>query len=271
MSTSTCMKCSAPVSPSDHFCGSCGHDLRGTTDEVRTVIHPSPGVDGWDSTQLNEQTIIQNLQKGMSGEGGDWASEFGMDLSSEQREETVIAIDVSGSMSEKLADGEMKIEAAKQAAITFLNKKLALDAMDRVAVIAFNHEARILVPMVGLCDRRKELIQGILSLRPGGGTHLHNAAASSQKALNPQPGIVSRLEWLTDGNGTDPRAKAQELKDAGVVIDIIGIGPDPSEVNEDLLRETASIIQGQVRYQFLSDRKTVIDHYGTLGHKSCVR
>jgi hypothetical protein len=271
MSTSTCMKCSAPVSPSDHFCGSCGHDLRGIAEEAKTVIHSSPEAVPWSSTQQLEQTIIQNLEKGMSGEGGDWVSEFGMDLSSEQREETVIAIDVSGSMSEKLADGTMKIEAAKQSAITFLNKKTALDRMDRVALVAFNHEAHILVPMVGLCDRRRELIQGILSLRPGGGTHLHNAAATAQKALNPRPGIVSRLELLTDGNGTDPRAKAQELKDAGVVIDIIGIGPDPSEVNEDLLRETASTIQGQVRYQFLSDRKTVIDHYGTLGHKSYVR
>lgn len=271
MSTNRCTRCSAPVSGDDRFCGRCGHDLKSTHGEAKTVIHPSPGAVDWDSTQLREETIIQNLQKGMSGEGGDWASEFGMDLSSEQREETGILIDVSGSMSEKLADGTMKIEAAKQSAITFLNKKLALDASDRVAVVAFNHEGRILVPMVGLCDRRRELTQGILSLNPGGGTHLHNAAATAQKALNPRPDIVSRLLWLTDGNGVDPRAKAQELKDAGVVIDIIGIGPDPSEVNEDLLRETASVIQGQVRYQFLSDRKTIIDHYGTLGHKSCVQ
>ena len=83
--------------------------------------------------------------------------------------------------------------------------------------------------------------------------------------------VVRRIVLLTDGEGGDPLAMADELKSRGVVIDCIGIGPEPSKVNESLLRQVASVIQGQCRYRFIKDSRTLIQHYTMLAGKTAVR
>jgi hypothetical protein len=83
-------------------------------------------------------------------------------------------------------------------------------------------------------------------------------------------GAVKRIILLTDGDhrGDDnPVTIATRLKDAGVIVDCIGIGGNPGAVNERLLKEIASRnSDGSVRYCFIGDRETLIRKYQTLAH-----
>lgn len=57
--------------------------------------------------------------------------------------------------------------------------------------------------------------------------------------------VVRRIILLTDGQGGYPLQTAESLKQRGVVIDAIGVGDQPSDVDEKLLRAVASVVQGE--------------------------
>jgi len=61
---------------------------------------------------------------------------------------------------------------------------------------------------------------------------------------------------------------AEDLKARGVVIDVIGIGDQPDNVDEKLLRKVASVIDGETRYQFIKDQQTLVSQMTALGNKT---
>ena len=73
---------------------------------------------------------------------------------------------------------------------------------------------------------------------------------------------------LTDGehNGSEsPQPVADRLKNAGVVIDCIGIGGTPADVDEQMLKTIASHNpDGTIRYCFIGDQQALIRKYETL-------
>ena len=78
-----------------------------------------------------------------------------------------------------------------------------------------------------------------------------------------------RIVLLTDGyhnTGRDPLPIAKELKGAGVCIDCIGIGGEPSDVDEDLLKAIASTHADGVtpRYAFIGDKADLIQRFEEL-------
>ena len=81
-------------------------------------------------------------------------------------------------------------------------------------------------------------------------------------------GELKRIILLTDGehNGSEsPQLVADRLKNAGVVIDCIGIGGTPTDVDEQLLNTIASRnSDGTIRYCFIGDQQTLIRKYETL-------
>jgi hypothetical protein len=83
-------------------------------------------------------------------------------------------------------------------------------------------------------------------------------------------GCVRRIIFLTDGDyneGGSPLKTAQRLKNAGVVIDCIGIGGSPGDVKEEKLNEIASQNNdGSIRYCFIGDEKELIRKYESLAH-----
>ncbi len=83
-------------------------------------------------------------------------------------------------------------------------------------------------------------------------------------------GVVRRIILLTDGQGGNPLWTADDLKSHGVIIDVIGVGKNPSVVNEKLLRKVASVIQGESRYRFIKNAKGLVEHYTTLSGKTAV-
>jgi len=81
-------------------------------------------------------------------------------------------------------------------------------------------------------------------------------------------GTIKRIILLTDGEhlGDDnPVRIATRLKDAGVIIDCIGIGGTPQNVDEKLLKQIASRnFDGSIRYCFIGDQETLIRKYNSL-------
>jgi hypothetical protein len=91
----------------------------------------------------------------------------------------------------------------------------------------------------------------------------------AERALGvPRSGIVQRVVMLTDGQGGEPLTTAERLKSCGVVIDVIGVGDSPSNVNEPLLKKVASFIDGELHYRFIKDHQSLIAHYTQLAHKT---
>ncbi len=81
-------------------------------------------------------------------------------------------------------------------------------------------------------------------------------------------GELKRIILLTDGehNGSEsPQPVADRLKNTGVVIDCIGIGGTPTDVDEQLLNTIASRnSDGTIRYCFIGDQQALIRKYETL-------
>jgi len=81
---------------------------------------------------------------------------------------------------------------------------------------------------------------------------------------------LRRLVLLSDGGhneGKSPLSLASRIKNAGVVIDCIGIGGTPDDVDEDLLQKIASRnSDGSIRYCFIGDQQELIKKYENLAH-----
>ena len=82
--------------------------------------------------------------------------------------------------------------------------------------------------------------------------------------------ITKRIILLTDGEhlgDDDPTNIATRLKKAGVIIDCIGIGGSPRDVDEKLLKQIASRNpDGSIRYCFIGDQQKLLRKYQTLAH-----
>ena len=163
---------------------------------------------------------------------------------------TLLVMDVSGSMRHEFSGARSKIEAAGLAAQSHIMERARLYPHAEVGVITFHKRAEVLCPFTPLNTGRKELIKQVRSLSAGGCTDLGNAMKCAFEQTNGQP---TQIVLISDGYGGNPVPYADRLKVQGCVIDCIGIGSDPSQVDEARLRKAASITNGQSNYVFVRD------------------
>ncbi|MHC4538690.1 MAG: vWA domain-containing protein [Planctomycetota bacterium] len=80
---------------------------------------------------------------------------------------------------------------------------------------------------------------------------------------------LKRIIMLSDGDyneGGSPLKKARRLRDAGVVIDCVGIA-SREDVKDETLKQIASRNpDGSIRYCFIGDQQDLIRKYETLAH-----
>lgn len=92
----------------------------------------------------------------------------------------------------------------------------------------------------------------------------------TQGKSNVNKRVTKRIIMLTDGEHNAPECPvkvATRLKNASVLIDCIGIGGSPCNVDEKLLKEIASRDRnGQIRYCFIGDKQLLIKKYESLSH-----
>lgn len=164
-----------------------------------------------------------------------------------------LAIDTSSSMDERSGGGsETKLDAAKAAAIAFVDVLQGLGRGDRAGVVAFDARARVAVDMTADSVR---LRAGIEALATGDGTRIDEGlrtslamlAAALDGAVGPvRVDTVPVVVLLSDGRpdeGTADAALAVAAEargagaGAGVKIHTIGLGDD---VDEAILRAIAT-------------------------------
>ena len=135
--------------------------------------------------------------------------------------------------------------------------------------MVFEDSYRILLEPCPIRANKPEMIRILQSLPSGGGTDLDEPLVGIRDYWDRNADdAVRRIVLLTDGHGGDPLRTAEGLKAAGVIIDVVGIGPTPCDVNEDLLKRLASVVEGELRYRFIKDHRTLVQHYTQLANKT---
>ena len=174
-----------------------------------------------------------------------------------------LALDVSGSMHEFDGTNQKRIERVRRAALAALAK---LRPDDRLAVVAFGHDARVLLPSTSLADRAavEKVIHDIenADVDPGG-----TAMDQGLALLEPQdpaftPLLVSYLTAATFRSSLHPLA-AGRLRP---VIEAAGDGrpPDDPGLLAHLVLRLAFAAEPTERIRALAGRATA-----EIGRASC--
>jgi VWFA-related protein len=132
---------------------------------------------------------------------------------------TLLVMDISGSM-----NGEGKLEAAKAAAVSFIEQ---MRPVDQVGLIIFNTEITYLEPITTDHNQVIETINQIIAI---GDTAMYDALAQAVEILDPVAGrkaIIALTDGLDNFSGTTPEGLLGEIGPSGLSISIVGLGnPD---------------------------------------------
>ena len=183
--------------------------------------------------------------------------------------DTVCVHDVSRSMSWKDC-APSRLEASKTATEAYVRRRAVLSPSDRIAIVTFNNRARVVLPLTEITQQGK-IGLALSLLRATGGTDIAeglgaaNAVFAQDVALYPTAARRRRILLLTDGHGGRPLRWATHLKNAGVLLSVIGVGGETRFVDERLLRQVASVdVTGVVHYWFFRDTDSLVAHYENL-------
>ncbi len=214
-----------------------------------------------------------------------------------KRPETVMSlIDLSPSMEEEDWKPN-RLAGAIKANTRLMEIKAARHPHDRMGLIGFWEKATVLHSPVSPVTHFNNLRNALKNADGGYGTNFTAALELAEKHLPNSSGIPSggllskmladifcetdgfangrsdsghlkRIILLTDGDhnqGGNPVNTANRLKKAGVIIDCIGIGGSPRDVNETLLKQIASQNpDGSPRYWFIGDQEKLVKTYESL-------
>jgi Mg-chelatase subunit ChlD len=172
----------------------------------------------------------------------------------------VLLIDRSGSMGTPCGRTN-RLVAAQNATIAMLDARQERGVEDQVAVIAFDDDAELVLPFTPCKENRGLIDESIRAIGVAGGTDLNAAFATAMRILPPNERV--HMIMLTDGHGGDPTKVAAALKGRGVVIETIGVGESHDEVNETILKRTASVLDRKVLYRFLTDADEMVTYFRT--------
>ena len=261
-----CPRCQSPNPPAARFCQGCGSSLGATIAQGQTVAIDSPGT----PIQMSDEQI-RTVMKRAKQVFGDQPMVLGYSRMTgpNQREHTVFVDDISGSMDWDY-DGQLrKLDAAIRANVTMVLHKEQIDPYDEVGVVVFSDSAEVMLHLSPIHSHKRQIIQTIQSLQIRGGTDINEGLKAAGNVFDwNRTDVVRRIVLLTDGKGGHPLGTADDLKSRGVVIDVVGVGKDPSGVDEKLLRKVASVIEGETRYRFIKDGYTLNIYFTHLAGKT---
>ena len=147
--------------------------------------------------------------------------------------------------------------------------KAQIDPDDEIGLVAFDDHPHVILDLCPLKSDKPQILAAIQSLSIHGGTDINVGLKAARDMFDwARTDVVRRIVLLTDGHGGHPMRTANELKERGVVIDVIGVGDSPHNVDEKLLRKVASVIEGETRYRFIKDQQTLVAHYTQLANKT---
>jgi Ca-activated chloride channel family protein len=161
-----------------------------------------------------------------------------------------LVLDVSGSMYEEDGTGVSRLKRIQEAAKGSINK---LKPEDNLAVVAFAHNAQLVLPSTSLANKAKidEVIERIdmFDVDPGG-TAMDQGiglALAEVEKLN-APGRLSQVVVLTDGETSGEnvcRQLAQQAAQKKIHLTLMGVG---TEWNASLIKDLAKLSEGKWYY-----------------------
>jgi Ca-activated chloride channel family protein len=156
-----------------------------------------------------------------------------------------VVLDTSGSMT-----GE-KIEQAKRSVLELLER---MHADDRIAIVAYGHEAAVVQPLARVADVRPSLSARIREIYASGGTNIPAGLSLGAQALASAPSSMShRLVLVSDGldgSGLPLVSLQSEVvgrANGGTTTSALGVGTD---YDERWLTTVADA--GRGNYEFLA-------------------
>jgi Ca-activated chloride channel family protein len=161
-----------------------------------------------------------------------------------------LALDVSGSMYEEDGTGVSRLQRVQDAALDALHK---LRPDDTLAVIAFGHNALVLLPPTPVAEkgRIEDILRRIdrFDVDPGG-TAMDEGLALALGALEKETGAgkLSQLVVLTDGETSGEqncRALARQAADRKIPLTLMGVGLD---WKASLIKDLAHLSGGKWHY-----------------------
>jgi len=220
-------------------------------------------------------------------------------------ERMILVLDHSGSM-DKTDWKPSRLRGAIAAADALIDVKARRHPDDEVGIVTFSSNAVIIHQPVPVRSGEASLKRALRSIAAEGFTNITAGLAEAYKHLSEKqsddqlgrgrfdPGTwvgrllgtspsgatlhheahdstVRRVVLLTDGEhncGRSPQPLAAKLKARGILIDCVGIGGSPNEVDEKCLRAIASQNgDGSVRYCFIGDKAALIKKFEQLANR----
>ncbi len=133
----------------------------------------------------------------------------------------IFIIDKSASMSASYS-GKSKLEMAKIAAFSSVEM---LNPLDRVGILAFDAEAKWIVPITS-AQNRKEIAGRLSRVKEGGGTILYPALEEASNVLRHVEAVRKHVIVLSDGE-TDPadfKSLVESMRRSGISVSTVCIG-----------------------------------------------
>jgi Ca-activated chloride channel family protein len=167
-----------------------------------------------------------------------------------------MVIDVSGSMYEEDGTGISRLKRVQDAMKEGLN---FLKPEDTVAIVAFAHNASVVLPSTKVSDREKieQTIDQIdmFDVDPGG-TSMNEGIQNGMDAVSSTMGAgkLTQIVVLTDGETSGETACRQLAKTAGekkMHLTLMGVG---TEWNSSLIKDLAKISEGKWYYIDVNDK-----------------
>jgi Ca-activated chloride channel family protein len=161
-----------------------------------------------------------------------------------------LVLDVSGSMYEEDGTGTSRLKRTQAAALAAISK---LKPDDTLAVVAFAHDAQVVLPATKLTEKPKieEVIKHIdmFDVDPGGTSMDQGIALGlAEVEKSADPGLLSQVLVLTDGETAGEevcRQLAQQAAQKKIHFTVMGIG---TEWNASLLKDLARLAEGKWYY-----------------------
>ncbi|MGD0572459.1 MAG: vWA domain-containing protein [Sedimentisphaerales bacterium] len=182
--------------------------------------------------------------------------------------DTAFVLDRSTSMTYKDCRPS-RLAASQHSVETYVRTRAAICPNDRVAIVSFALSATIELPLTSISNI-ESIINAVWRLRGNGGTDMatginYGCLLLKSLLMNIETNRVRRILLLTDGRGGNPLHIAEEAKNDGILLDVIGIGGKPSAVDEPLLRRVATTdADGLNHYWFIKDTDSLVKHYQQL-------
>jgi Ca-activated chloride channel family protein len=161
-----------------------------------------------------------------------------------------LVLDVSGSMYEEDGTGISRLKRIQQAATAAIQK---LKPEDTLAIVAFAHNADVVLPATPLADKAKieQVIQNIdmFQVDPGGTAMDEGIKLGlSEVEKNLGGGKLAQLVILTDGETSGEqqcRQLAQQAAQKKIHFTVMGVG---TEWNSGLIKDLAKLAEGKWYY-----------------------